>query len=63
MTRPLTPDQLAAAARVARAEGVVITIEAGGKVYRIAPPDASLSPLTASEKDAAACDQAFGLSG
>ena len=58
--RPLTPDQIRAAAQIAAAEGVTITIEAGGKVYRIAPGDAQ-SPLTASEKDAAACDQAFGL--
>lgn len=58
--RPPTPDQIRAAAEIARAVGVTITIECGGRTYRIAPGDAQ-SPLTASEKDAAACDQAFGL--
>lgn len=62
MTRPLTPDQIRTAAQIARAEGVTITIEAGGRVYRIAPGSAQ-SPITSTEQDVAACDQAFGLSG
>lgn len=62
MTRPLTPDQIRAAAMIAAEQGVTITIESGGRVYRIAPGAAS-SPLLTSEKDEATCDRAFGLSG
>jgi hypothetical protein len=62
MSRPLTPDQLREIARVARSEGVTITIESGGRVYRIAPGEHN-APITASERDASACDRAFGLSG
>lgn len=60
MTRPPTPDHLRAAARIAAEEGVTITIEAGGRVYRIAPGVQDM-PLT-SDRDQAACDKAFGLS-
>jgi hypothetical protein len=62
MTRPLTPDQMRAAAQIAAEQGVTITIESGGRVYRIAPGAASF-PLLTSEKDNAACDEAFGVSG
>lgn len=58
----LTPDQLRKYAQVAREEGVTITIESAGRVYRIAPT-AETFPMTASEKDRAACDKAFGVSG
>jgi len=58
--RPPTPDHLRAAAQIAAQEGVTITIEAGGRVYRIAP-GAQDTPLLASEKERAACDRAFGL--
>lgn len=58
----LTPRKLRDAAEVAAATRTVITIEAGGVVYRIAPEGHSL-PITASEKDRAACDEAFGVSG
>ena len=37
MTHAPRPEHLATAARIARAEGVEITIEAGDRVYRIAP--------------------------
>ena len=61
MSRALTSDQLKTCAEIARSEGVTITIEAGGRVYRIAPGSAH-SPITATEKDRATCDQAFGPS-
>lgn len=57
--RAPTADQLKAYAEIAREEGVTITIEAGGRVYRITPGGASL-PMSASERDRAACDEAFG---
>lgn len=60
--RALTPEQIRTAARIAAQEGVTITIEAGSRVYRISPGTQSV-PLTMSEKDKAACDEAFGLSG
>ena len=62
MTRAPSLDQLRAAAQIATQEGVTITIEAAGRVYRIAPGVQS-APLTASERDRAACDAMFGLSG
>lgn len=55
-----TKAQLAAAADVALAKGVTITIEVpNGATYRIAPDHATV-PLGRAERDAAACDQAFG---
>lgn len=59
--RRLTTDQLRNAAAVATEQGVTITIEAAGRVYRITP-GAQTVPLTTSEKDIDACDRAFGLS-
>lgn len=56
----LTPQQLREAAEVATATGTTIVIEAGGKVYRIAP-GVDRFPVTATEKDRAACDKAFGV--
>ena len=60
--RPPTAQQLRTAAKIAVEKGVTITIDAGGRVYRIAPGQQD-APLLTSEKDQAACDQAFGLSG
>jgi len=60
--RPLTADQIRTAAQIAAQEGVTITIEAGNRVYRIAPGAQDI-PLLANEKESAACDKAFGLSG
>jgi hypothetical protein len=55
----ITKPVLANAADVAIAKGVTITIEGpDGTTYRIAPEPAKL-PLGASERDRAACDQAF----
>lgn len=61
MTRPtrITAALLREAAEVARETGTCIVIEAGGKVVRIAPTTDAF-PITASEKDQAACDEAFG---
>lgn len=56
----VTPQNLRDAAEVATQTGAVITIEAGGRVYRIAPETKS-TPMTASERDQAECDAAFGL--
>lgn len=61
MTPRVTPHQLRDAAQVAREEGVTIVIEAGGRVYKIAPSVAQF-PLTATERDKAECDAAFGVS-
>lgn len=54
------PRWLAHAAQVASETGTTVTIERGGSVYRITP-DVQLGPITANEKDKAACDEAFGL--
>lgn len=60
--RPSEPPKwLTQAAQVAREEGVTIAIEIGARVYRIAPGGEAF-PMTASEKDLAACDEAFGVS-
>lgn len=59
--RPLSDKALREAATVAAETGVTVVIEVGGRVYKLLPPGADY-PLTASEKDAAACDEAFGLS-
>lgn len=53
------PKWLREAAAVASDEGVVIVVEVGARVYRIAP-SANAFPVTASEKDSAECDEAFG---
>lgn len=56
-----TKAQLSAAADVARDKGVIIIIDApNGATYRIAPETATV-PVGRAEKDAAACDQAFGI--
>lgn len=56
-----TKAQLAAAADVVREKCVTIIIEApNGAIYRIAPENATV-PVGREEKDAAACDQAFGI--
>jgi hypothetical protein len=55
----ITPNQLRDAAQVAREQGVTITIEAAGRVYRIAP-GAEAFPMTATEKERQECDAAFG---
>lgn len=60
-TRALTEEQMRRAARVAAEEGVTITIESGGRVYKIAPGSQD-TPLLSTEKDMAACDHAFGVS-
>ncbi|MEP4195915.1 MAG: hypothetical protein ABJL99_09800 [Aliishimia sp.] len=49
------------AASVASETGVTMVIERAGKVYKIMPPGQSYL-LTASEKDDANCDAAFGTS-
>ena len=50
------------AAAIAGETGQVVAVEApNGTVFRIAPPGVSL-PI-GSEKEVAACDKAFGLSG
>ena len=61
-TPRITPQQLSEAASVASEHGVQIVIECAGKVYKIGPAGSSF-PVTASEKDDAACDEAFGVSG
>jgi hypothetical protein len=61
MTRTVSPSRLREAAEVAVAAGVTITIEApNGTLYRITPAAAPL-PLGATEREQAACDQAFGV--
>lgn len=63
MTRHRAPSEalLRRAARIAAQEGVTFTIEAAdGTLVRISP-DAAPSPMGVTERDAAACDKAFGL--
>jgi hypothetical protein len=53
--------KLVSAAQVAMQQGVTITIEApDGTVYRIAPESATM-PIGRAEREAAACDRAFGI--
>lgn len=58
-TRPRLTD-LKAAARIAREEGVLVAVERGGTVFRIAPPGVSM-PMGATEREKDECDRAFGV--
>lgn len=59
MTRRPSPEALDEAAQLAVARGVRVTLRGGPWVYEITP--ATQTASTASEKDKAACDEAFGL--
>ena len=61
MTRRPSPEALNEAAQIARDRGVTVRLQRGpdGWVYEISPAVQPAS--TASEKDKAACDEAFGL--
>lgn len=58
MTKParITPEMLRHAAEVAKATGVAVSIQAGGRLYTL-HPDAHAPNLT--DEDAKACDEAF----
>lgn len=63
MGQSVTLADLRRAAQVAREVGVAVAIEgADGKTFRIYP-DATPSPLGATEREADECDKLFGLSG
>lgn len=59
--RALNAKSLRDYCQVARDEGVTITVEAGGRVYRFTP-SVQLSPMTTTEGEKAECDEAFGVS-